>query len=56
MMQEILYVFREKLNKLDIKYFQYCSLCGDWFHVDDMNEEYPDCCKSCIKDTEDETE
>ena len=29
-----------------------CELCGDVFHVDDMDEEYPDCCKECIKETE----
>ena len=56
MMQEILEGFKEKLNKLDIKHFGYCSLCGEWFHADDMDEEYPDRCKSCIEATSDGAE
>ena len=29
-----------------------CSLCGKLWHIDDMDEEYPDCCKSCVENTE----
>ena len=31
-----------------------CALCGELWHIDDMDEEYPDCCKSCVEDTSQE--
>ena len=33
--------------------FRRCTLCGKFFLYDDMDEEYPDCCKSCVEATSD---
>ena len=35
------------------KIFHRCTMCGGFYLIDDMDEEYPDCCKSCVEATSD---
>ena len=37
----------------EFPYMITCALCGEVWHIDDMDEEYPDCCKSCVEATSD---
>ena len=47
------FIHNEQMRELYEPQYKKCSLCGLPWHIDDMDEEYPDCCKSCVEATSD---
>ena len=41
-------------HRLEDEWFEFmtCHLCGDVFHIDDIDKDYG-ACKQCVEDTED---